>query len=130
MIQISWTAKKSNETVLWEIITTKSLINQLCERHQIIFDHVMRREILEILSIETIVVKCIKGEQGEADLRGGGRGGGSSSGGKAHDSWWGGPRFDSRCGRPLPTGWVGVSIMWPAETEVMVSQLCLMCGSM
>ena len=28
-----------------------------------------------------------------------------------------------------PTGWVGVSIMLPAETEVMVSQLCLMCGS-
>ena len=28
-----------------------------------------------------------------------------------------------------PTGWVGVSIMWPTETEVMVSQLCLMCGS-
>ena len=24
---------------------------------------------------------------------------------------------------------VGVSIMWPAETEVMVSQLCLMSGS-
>ena len=23
----------------------------------------------------------------------------------------GGPGFDSRCGRPLPTGWVGVSIM-------------------
>ena len=33
------------------------------------------------------------------------------------------------CGRPLPTGWVGVSIMWPAETEVMVSQLCLLCVS-
>ena len=47
----------------------------------------------------------------------------------AQDSWWEGPGFDSRCGRPLPTGWVGVSIMWPAETEVMVSQLCLICGS-
>ena len=32
-------------------------------------------------------------------------------------------------GCPLPTGWVGVSIMWPAETEAMVSQLCLMCDS-
>ena len=52
-----------------------------------------------------------------------------SSVGRAHDSWWGGLGFDSRCGRPLPTGWVGVSIMWPAETEVMVSQLCLVCGS-
>ena len=43
--------------------------------------------------------------------------------------WSGGPGFDPRYGRPLPTGWVGVSIMWPAETEVMVSPLCLVCGS-
>ena len=57
------------------------------------------------------------------------RGGRGSSVGRARDSWLGGPGFDPRCGRPLPTGWVGVSIMWPAETEVMVSQLCLMCGS-
>ena len=28
-------------------------------------------------------------------------------------------------GRPLPTGWVGVSIMRPAETEAMVSQKCV-----
>ena len=28
-----------------------------------------------------------------------------------------------------PTGSVGVSIMWPVETEVMVSPLCLVCGS-
>ena len=33
------------------------------------------------------------------------------------------------CGRPILTSWVGVSIMWPAETEVMVSPLCLVCGS-
>ena len=39
------------------------------------------------------------------------------------------PGFDSRCGRPLPTGWVGVSIMWSAKTEVMVHPLCLLCGS-
>ena len=32
-------------------------------------------------------------------------------------------------GHPLPTGCVGFSMMWPAETEVMVSQLCLMCGN-
>ena len=42
---------------------------------------------------------------------GGGGGGGGSSVGRARDSWSGGPGFDSRCGRPLPTGWVGVSIM-------------------
>ena len=57
------------------------------------------------------------------------RGGRGSSVGRARDFWSGGPGFDPRCGRPLPTGWVGVSIMWPAEIEVMVSQLCLMCGS-
>ena len=56
-------------------------------------------------------------------------GGRGSSVGRARDSWSGGPGLDPRCGRPLPTGWVGVSIMWPAEIEVMVSQLCLMCGS-
>ena len=33
--------------------------------------------------------------------------------------------LDPRSGRPLPTGWVGVIIMWPAEAEVMVSPLCL-----
>ena len=49
--------------------------------------------------------------------------------GRARDLCWGGPGLDSRCGRPLSTGWVGVSIIWPAETEVIVSQLCLMCGS-
>ena len=50
-----------------------------------------------------------------------------SSVGRARDS--GGPWFDPRCSRPLPTGWVGVSIMWPAETEVMCSPLCLAYGS-
>ena len=48
-----------------------------------------------------------------------------SSVGRARDSWWGDPGFDSRCGRPFPAGWVGVSIMWPTETEVMVSPHCL-----
>ena len=52
-----------------------------------------------------------------------GKGGGGRSVCRARDSWWGGPGFDSCCGRPLRTGWVGVSIMWPAETEVMVSPL-------
>ena len=49
------------------------------------------------------------------------RGWGSSVG-RERDSWRGGRRFDSHCGRPLPNGWVGVSILWPAETEVMVSR--------
>ena len=38
------------------------------------------------------------------------RGRGSSVG-RARDSWSGGPGFDPRCGRPLLTVWVGVSIM-------------------
>ena len=33
-----------------------------------------------------------------------------SSVGRARDSWWGSPGFDSRCGRPLLSGWV--SIIW------------------
>ena len=56
------------------------------------------------------------------------RGRGSSVG-RAHHSWWEGRGCGRSCGRPLPTGWVGVSIMWPAEAEVMVSQLCLVSGS-
>ena len=52
-----------------------------------------------------------------------------SSVGRMCDSWWWGPGFDLCCGRPIPTGWVSVSIMWPAETEVMVSPICLVCGS-
>ena len=56
-----------------------------------------------------------------------GGGGGGTSVGRARDSGWGGPGFNPRCGRPLPTGWVGVSILWPAETEVMSphSVLCV-----
>ena len=38
-------------------------------------------------------------------------GGRGSSVGRARDLWSGGTGFDSLCGRPLPTGWVGVSIM-------------------
>ena len=44
---------------------------------------------------------------------GGGGGGGGGSVRRARDSWWGGPGFDPFCGCPLPTDWVGVSIMWP-----------------
>ena len=47
----------------------------------------------------------------------------------ARDFWCGGYEFDPRCGRPLPTGRVGVNIMWLAEIEVTVSPLRLVCGS-
>ena len=51
---------------------------------------------------------AIDGEEIERVSNFGGRG---SSVGRARDSWSGGPGFDPRCGRPHPTGWVGVSIM-------------------
>ena len=35
-----------------------------------------------------------------------------SSVGRVRNSWRDGPGFDSRYGRPLPTGWVGVSIKY------------------
>ena len=49
----------------------------------------------------------------------------SSSVVTACNSWWGGCGFDPLSVCPLPTGWVGVSIMWLAETEVTVSPLWL-----
>ena len=57
------------------------------------------------------------------------RGRGSSVG-RVRDFWWGSSGFVPRCGSPLPTGCVGVSIklMWPAKTEVIVSPLCFVCG--
>ena len=39
-----------------------------------------------------------------APSRGGGGGGCGSSVSRACDYWSGGPGFDPRCGRPLPTG--------------------------
>ena len=42
-----------------------------------------------------------------------------------HDSWFGDCGFDFRSGRPLSTGWVAVSIMRPAEAEIMVLPFCL-----
>ena len=36
----------------------------------------------------------------------------------------GGHGFDPGYGRPLPTDWVGINAMWPAQTEDMVSPLC------
>ena len=57
------------------------------------------------------------GNNGNTSVTFGGGGGRGSSVGRARDSWRGGPGFDPRCGRPLPLGWVDVSLMWPAETE-------------
>ena len=48
MLQISWTAKKSNETVLQKADITRSFIYRICKR-QANFGPMMRREKLEHL---------------------------------------------------------------------------------
>ena len=47
MLRISWTAKKSNATVLREADTTRSLINRITKRQATVHGHLMRREKLE-----------------------------------------------------------------------------------
>ena len=49
IMRISWTAKKSNERVLRESDSTKSLINRISKRKAMLFDHVSRREKVEHL---------------------------------------------------------------------------------
>ena len=58
MLQISWTAKKSNKTVLQEADTMRSSINRI---RKCLFSHVMRREKLEHL----VTTKMIEGKQHE-----------------------------------------------------------------
>ena len=49
MLQISWTAKNSNETVMRETNSTRSLIYRIGKHQATFLDHVMRREQLELL---------------------------------------------------------------------------------
>ena len=49
MLKISWTAKKSNKTILQEADTIRSLINREHRRQAIFYGHVMRRKELEHL---------------------------------------------------------------------------------
>ncbi|GFO35233.1 endonuclease-reverse transcriptase [Plakobranchus ocellatus] len=49
MLRISWTAKKTNDTVLEEAHTTRLLISKIRKRQATFFSHVMRREKLENL---------------------------------------------------------------------------------
>ncbi|GFN97261.1 mannosyltransferase [Plakobranchus ocellatus] len=49
MLRISWTAKKTNDTVLEEAHTTRLLISKIRKRQATFFGHVMRREKLENL---------------------------------------------------------------------------------
>ena len=50
MLRISWTKKKTNEAVLEEAETTRSLIKNIRKRQATFFGHVMRREKLEHLA--------------------------------------------------------------------------------
>ena len=60
MLWISWTAKKSNETVLQKADTTRSLINSIHKHQATSFGHVMRREKLEFL----VITEMTKGKCG------------------------------------------------------------------
>ena len=58
MLQISWTVKKSNKTVLQEADTRRSLINRIHKHQATFFGHVKRREKPEyLLTIEMIEEK-------------------------------------------------------------------------
>ena len=49
MLRIPWTAKKSNETVLKEADSKRSLVNKIRKRQSSFIGHVMRREKMEHL---------------------------------------------------------------------------------
>ena len=58
MLRISWTAKKSNETVVGEAYTTRSLINRIHKCQITSFGHMMRREKVDHL----VTTGMIKGK--------------------------------------------------------------------
>ena len=47
MLRIPWTAKKTNQEVLKEAVTERSLLNRIRKRQATFFGHVMRREKME-----------------------------------------------------------------------------------
>ena len=49
MLRISWTEKKSKETMLRNADTTKALINRISQHKATFFGHVKRREMPENL---------------------------------------------------------------------------------
>ena len=51
----TWTAKLSNETVLQDADTTKSLLNRIRKGQATFFSHVIRREKLEHLVISLMI---------------------------------------------------------------------------
>ena len=63
-LEISWTAKKSNKTLLQEANTTRSLINRIYKSQATFCDHVMRRDKLEhLVTTGTIEGKRSRGKQ-------------------------------------------------------------------
>ncbi|GFN99673.1 serine/threonine-protein phosphatase 6 regulatory ankyrin repeat subunit b [Plakobranchus ocellatus] len=71
MLRISWTAKKTNDTVLEEAHTTRLLISKIRKRQATFFGHVMRREKLENLVTTGILEgKRSRGKQREKLIEG------------------------------------------------------------
>ncbi|GFN93972.1 endonuclease-reverse transcriptase [Plakobranchus ocellatus] len=71
MMQISWTAKKTNDTVLEEADTTRLLISKIRKRQATFFGHVMRREKLEnLVTTGMLEGKCSRGKQREKLIEG------------------------------------------------------------
>ncbi|GFO12756.1 endonuclease-reverse transcriptase [Plakobranchus ocellatus] len=71
MLQISWTAKKTNDTVLEEAHTTRLLISKIHKRQATFFGHVMRREKLEnLVTTGMLEGKRSRGKQREKLIEG------------------------------------------------------------
>ena len=69
MLQISWSAKKSNETLLYAT-TSLIVIKSILKCQETLSGHVMRREKLEHLSTGMIKGNRSKGKQREKKLDG------------------------------------------------------------
>ncbi|GFO03006.1 F-box/lrr-repeat protein 18 [Plakobranchus ocellatus] len=71
MLRISWTAKKTNDTVLEEAHTTRLLISKIRKRQATFFGHVMRREKLEnLVTTGMLEGKRSRGKQREKLIEG------------------------------------------------------------
>ncbi|GFR91668.1 endonuclease-reverse transcriptase [Elysia marginata] len=66
MLRISWTERKSNETVLIEANSRRSLIKTIRKRQASFLGHIMRREKLEHL----ITTGKLDGKRGRGKQRG------------------------------------------------------------
>ena len=66
MLRISWTARKSNDAVLKEAETERSLIKRICERQAKFLGHILRRGELEHL----ITTGMMEGKRSRGRQRG------------------------------------------------------------